>query len=154
MSRTPSGRVVGAGTAVPAPTAGRFPWRDWFGRCGRTRGQRGAVTAETVMVMPVLVAVMLGLTWLLLLAVTQVRVVDAAREAARSAARGETEQVSRTRARQVAPGGARIVIRRTTDLVTVIVGVDLTGPGGLVDFLPPVSVTSTAVAATEPGGPA
>ena len=45
----------------------------------RTRGERGAVTAEAAVVIPVLVA----------LATTQVRVVDSAREAARLAARGD-----------------------------------------------------------------
>ena len=41
------------------------------------------------MVLPVLVALTLGLAWVLSLAATQVRVVDAARETARAAARDD-----------------------------------------------------------------
>ncbi len=68
-------------TCVPAvaptcPASGPAP--DGHGQQGRT------VTAETVMVLPLLVAVALGLAWLVSLGATQVRVVDAAREVARS----------------------------------------------------------------------
>ena len=46
------------------------------------RGERGAATAELVAVLPVLVALVLAMVWLLSLGVAQVRTVDAAREAA------------------------------------------------------------------------
>ena len=83
--------------------------------CARTsaarRSERGAVTAETVMVLPVLVALTLGLTWLLSLAATQVRVVDAARETARAAARDDGAGAAEALGRRVAPDGARISVR-------------------------------------------
>ena len=71
---------------------------------GRHRAtEAGAVTAEAAVVIPLLLAVTLGLVWLVALAATQVRVVDAAREVARSAARGESDPVAVARGRQVAP---------------------------------------------------
>ncbi len=117
----------------------------------RSRGQRGAVTAEAMVVLPVLVAVCLGLVWLLGLAVAQVRVVDGAREAARAAARGEQESQARAAAVRVAPGGASVRLRRGGGMVTAVVSAEVSGPGGLFRMLPGVTVSSTAVAAEEPG---
>ncbi len=114
---------------------------------GRT--EAGAVTAETVMVLPLLVAVTLGLVWLLGLAGTHVRVVDAAREVARAAARDDPATVARARGRRVAPEGARITVRRSGDDVVVDVVAQVPAPLGLLGFLPPVRVAAQAVAASE-----
>ena len=116
----------------------------------RARTQRGAATAETMVVLPVVVAVALGLVWVVALGVAQVRVVDGAREAARVAARGESAAAAATAARRVAPEGARVRLRRTDDLVTVDVAVGVAGPGGLFAMLPEVTVTSSANAVVEP----
>lgn len=116
------------------------------------RGQRGAVTAEAAVVLPVLVAVTLGLVWLIGVAVAQVRVVDAARETARAAARGETDAVAGAAGRAVAPGSAVVVIRRDGDVVRVETTAEVKGPGGLFRFLPGVAVRSRAVARVEPEG--
>ena len=53
------------------------------------RDERGAATAELVMVIPLLVAVTIGLVWLLSVGAAQIQVVDAARETARAVARGD-----------------------------------------------------------------
>ena len=53
------------------------------------RSERGAVTAELAMGLPLLVAVTIGLVWLLSVGAAQVRTVDAARETARAVARGD-----------------------------------------------------------------
>jgi TadE-like protein len=116
----------------------------------RRRGQRGAVTAEAAVVIPLLLAVAMALVWLVALAATQVRVVDAAREAARAAARGETDVAAVGLGRQVAPEGARFEVSRGGGAVTVRVVADVRGPGGLLAFLPSVPVRSEAVAAEEP----
>src|SRR5687768_2799521 len=113
-------------------------------------GERGAVTAEAAVVIPLLLAVALGLVWLVALASTQVRVVDAARETARAAARGEDDATAVDRGSQVAPAGAAFEVSRSGDEVVVRVVAEVQGPGGLLSFLPPVSVGSEAVAATEP----
>ena len=118
---------------------------------GRTAAgrERGAVTAEAAMVLPLLVAATLGLVWLLALATTQVRVTDAAREVARAAARDESPGTARALGARVAPAGARIDVGGGASTVEVSVEADVTGPGGLFRFLPAVTVAAEAVAARE-----
>ncbi len=118
------------------------------GRAAADR-ERGAVTAEAAMVLPVLVATTLGLVWLLALAATQVRVTDAAREVARAAARDESTGSARALGERVAPVGARIAVRGGGSTVRVRVEADVTGPGGLFRFVPAVTVDAEAVAARE-----
>lgn len=114
------------------------------------RSDRGSVTAETVMVLPLLVAITLGLAWLLSLAATQVRVVDAAREVARAVARDEGRSSALALGRRVAPDGSRIEVRGTEDTVVVRVRAQVHGALGLFAFLPAVDVHADAVAAKEP----
>jgi hypothetical protein len=116
-----------------------------------TRGERGAVTAEAAVVLPVLVLFALGLSWLVALGGTQVRALDAARETARAAARGEELATSLGLGRQVAPAGARISIRDDGGTVVATVDAPVRGPGGLFTFLPTYHARATAVAAQEPG---
>ena len=129
------------------------------GTCGRPSapmvtgvrsGERGAVSAEAAVVIPLLVALTLGLVWLVALAVTQVRVVDAARETARASARGESDADAVAQGRRVAPNGATVRVAHADGQVVAEVAVEVDGPGGLFGFLPAVPVTSTAVAAEEP----
>lgn len=125
-------------------------------RCGaerRRRGDDGAVTAETAMVLPLLVAVTVGLVWLLSLGVAQVRTVDAARETARALARDEPSTVAVGLGRQVAPEGARIEVTEAGGTVTVRVTSEVRGPGGLFDFVPSVTVDAQAVALAEEVSP-
>jgi Flp pilus assembly protein TadG len=117
---------------------------------GIGRSDRGSVTAETVMVLPLLVAITLGLAWLLSLAATQVRVVDAAREVARAVARDEGRSSALALGRRVAPDGSRIEVRGTEDTVVVRVRAQVRGALGLFAFLPAVDVHADAVAAKEP----
>jgi Flp pilus assembly protein TadG len=116
----------------------------------RRRGQRGAVTAELALGLPLLLAVTLGLVWLLVVGVAQVRVVDAAREAARAAARGEPTGAAVSLALRVAPSGAQVAVTSAGDDVRVVVSAEVDGPGGLFAFLPGVQVVGEAVAAREP----
>jgi Flp pilus assembly protein TadG len=111
--------------------------------------QRGAVTAELAMAVPLLLAVTLGLVWLLALATAQVRMVDATREAARAAARGDSTAEALDRGRQVAPAGAAITVTTLDDRVVVSGSVTVDGVGGLFDAWPSVEVTAEAVAARE-----
>lgn len=101
------------------------------------------------MVLPLLVAVALGLVWLLSLAGTHVRVVDAAREVARAAARDESTAAAVALGRRVAPPGARITVHRAGDELVVDVVAAVRAPGGLLGFLPPVRVDAQAVAMRE-----
>jgi hypothetical protein len=103
------------------------------------------------MVLPVLVAVTVGLAWLLALTATQVRVIDAARETARAAARGDSRSSAIDLGRRVAPAGSRFLVEEVGDTVVVTVRAEVRGPRGLFEFLPGVQVDAEAVAAQEPG---
>ncbi len=108
------------------------------------------MTAEAAVVIPVLLSLALASTWFVALAATKVRVVDAAREVARVAARGESEEQAVIHGRRVAPDGTRFSVRRAGGQVVVEASVGVHGPGGLLAFLPPLTVESEAVAAAEP----
>ena len=101
------------------------------------------------MVLPLMVAVAVGLAWLIALAGTQVRVVDAAREVARATARDEGAGTAVSLGRRVAPRGSTIAVHQREDVVVVRVRSAVRGPGGLFGFLPLVQVHAEAVAARE-----
>jgi len=115
----------------------------------RAPGPRGAATAELALAMPLLLAVTVGLVWLLSVGAAQVRIVDAARETARAAARGDAEGVAVARGLAVAPDGSRITLGSDGDRVTVTATGEVTGPAGLFRFVPGVHLHATAVAAVE-----
>jgi len=112
---------------------------------------RGAATAELVMVLPALVAVTLGLVWLLAVGAAQVRTVDAARETARALARGDDRSVAIALGVRVGPHGTRVSVRSTGDQVVATAQARVGGPGGLFRFLPGVTVHARAVAVDEAG---
>ena len=116
----------------------------------RSRGDAGAATAELAMALPLLLAVTVGLVWLLSVAAAQVRVVDAARESARAAARGDSSGAAVARGLEVAPPGSRITVSSRGDRVRAAAEGTVSGPGGLFAFLPGVTVRAEAVAAAEP----
>jgi len=115
------------------------------------RTEHGAVTAEAAVVLPVLVLFALGLAWLVALGATQVRLLDAARETARAAARGDDPVTSVGLGRRVATDGARISVRDEGDTIEVTVVAAVRGPGGIFAFLPTYDARASAVAAKEPG---
>lgn len=115
----------------------------------RQRDQRGAVTAETAVVLPLLAALALGLAWLVSLGISQARAVDAAREVARVVARGDTNGEAVSWGHRIAPDGARFRIRQGRDTVVVTVTAEVRGPGGILGFLPGFPIRAEAVAATE-----
>jgi hypothetical protein len=116
-----------------------------------SRRERGAATAELALTLPLLVAVTLGLVWLLSVGAAQVRIVDAARESARAAARGDSPDVAVARGLQVAPAGSRVSLSDAGGgrVRAEAVG-EVAGPGGLFGFLPAVTVHAEAVAVAEP----
>jgi len=110
----------------------------------RRRADAGMVTVETAIALCALVAV-LGLALAGIVAVTdQLRCTDAAREAARLAARGEPDQ-GRAAAERIAPKGASIAIQIDGDTIAVEVSA---APVGL---LPGLTLTGQAYAVAEPG---
>lgn len=111
--------------------------------------ERGAVTAELALALPTLVAVTIGLVWLLSVGVAQVRTVDAARETARAVARGDDPGSAIAVGERVAPAGVRIRVEASDDRVVVRASGRVAGPGGLLDFLPGADVSAEAVALAE-----
>lgn len=125
----PSDRRAGAEPRTSAggpPPAGVRADPGPGGGCGPApagRDERGYVTAETAMIIPVLIVLAGLLIWGVAAVVAQIECVDAARAGARAAARSEqTSEVLRV-AREAAPAGARVGVGRAGDLVTVRVTV-------------------------------
>ena len=117
----------------------------------RRRDARGAVTAELALVLPLLVAVTIGLVWLLAVGADQLRAVDAARETARALARGDAPEVAVAVGEQVAPDGAIVRVSRSDGRVHVTVTGEVDGPGGLFRSLPPAQLHAEAFAVVEEG---
>ncbi|GAB2623657.1 hypothetical protein GCM10027270_07990 [Nocardioides ginkgobilobae] len=102
------------------------------------------------MVLPMLLAVTAGLLWLLVVGLGQMRVTDAAREAARALARGEDPGAASALAARIGPSGSRVSVEQASGLVTVTVSAGLEGPGGLLAALPGADLEASATAALEP----
>jgi hypothetical protein len=115
------------------------------------RSERGIVTAETAMALPVLLALTLALVWLLSLGLTQVLVLDASREAARSLARGDPVASALAAGRRVAPAGSDFAIHQEDTWVEVEVTAPAGRPSGLLGFLPSVRLIGRSVAQVEEG---
>ncbi|MGY1820660.1 TadE family type IV pilus minor pilin [Geodermatophilus sp. SYSU D00079] len=113
------------------------------------RREAGMVTAETAVVLPVLLLVLAGAVAAVTVVGAQLRCVDAAREGARAAARGEDAAVVVALAARAAPDGARATIAQDGPAVAVTVAAQV-APLGPVPFR--VRVAATAVAQREPDG--
>lgn len=111
-------------------------------------GERGAVTAELALGLPLVLAVTVAMVWLLAVASAQIQISDAAREAARSVARGDDESSARSVAQRVAPD-AHLAIEVEGGQVVVTASATVEGPEGLFDFMPGVTITSRSVALME-----
>ncbi|MFG2943845.1 TadE family type IV pilus minor pilin [Streptomyces adustus] len=89
-------------------------------RCERG-ADRGFVTAESAVVLPVLVLFALALVWGLLVAAVRIQCVDAARTGARAAARQDPPDAVLEVTRAAAPSGAEVTVGRSGDQVRVVV---------------------------------
>jgi Flp pilus assembly protein TadG len=105
------------------------------------------VTAETAVVLPVLLVVLAAAIWVLAAVGAQLRCVDAARLGARAAARGDSASSVHAVTARLAPAGAEISVVRDGDEVTVLVRVVVRPFGATLARLPgtPVAARSTAV---------
>lgn len=112
-------------------------------KCPRIRDDRGGVTVEAAFAVASLLAVAMLCAVGIIAVIAQVRCIDAAREAARLAARGD-EQAAVGVARQIGPGGAQVDLRRDGDRVVARVSAAM-------PMLPGLALAAEAVAAIEPG---
>ncbi len=114
------------------------------------RQEQGAVTAETAAALPLIVVFTLSMAWLISIGITQVRVLDAARETARAAARSESPDAALSLGRRVAPAGSRIHVAEKGDTIVVRVSSPVGGPAALFGRWSHFQVQAEAVAALEP----
>lgn len=103
------------------------------------------VTAELAAALPVLVLVLAVAVSAVSVSAARIRAMDAAREAARAAARGDAGRAL-TLARAVAPD-VQITIARSGDQIVATASIH---QHLLASWLPAVTVTARAVAAVEP----
>ncbi|MEW9554726.1 TadE family type IV pilus minor pilin [Nonomuraea sp. NPDC050783] len=109
---------------------------------------RGSVTAETAAVLPALMVVLAAALWAVQAVAVQLECVDAARAAARAAARGEPLAAIRDIARTATNPHAQVDITRDTETTTVQIAVHVRPAWG--SSLPAVRVSAAATANTEP----
>ena len=121
---------------------------------GGLRRQAGSVTAELVVALPALVLTLSAVLWGVGAGAAQLRCLDAAREGARTAARGEPTAEVIAAVRRAAPEGAAVRISRSGDLVQVSVSAAVKPLGGLARRAPALHVSGTATAAAELPAPA
>lgn len=113
----------------------------------RRWGDRGMVTAEIAVALPAVVVLLGGLIALVVAVGAQMRCIDAAREGARAAARGDPAGQVIAVATRAAPAGAQVSVAIDGEYATVTVTAATTPLGGL---LGPVAVSATASSRIEP----
>jgi len=113
------------------PAAGPAPRGAW-------RRDRGYATAEAALVLPVLLIVVALAAWVLVCVNGQLRCVDAARTAARIAARGDSLASAEAAGRAVAPAGVEVVVTAEVQPFGAAIGV-----------LPPVPVQARTAGERE-----
>ena len=113
------------------------------------RKDRGMVTAEMMTIAPFGVALAFLLLWVVSLGVTQVRLADASREAARMVARGESGADAEAAARRHAPGQVSIDVETRDGTVAVTVRTRSRLPIPFFSDVGARSMSSTSVAADE-----
>lgn len=139
------------GTGPARPTTHRVPRRRLRpAQAARyRRGDGGMVTAETAILLPALAVVLAGLLWVLAAVVGQVRCLDAAREAARLAGRGDSTAAASSVARRLAPPGATVSIARHGGQVVATVRARQAPFGGWAARLGSMSLRASATATDE-----
>lgn len=106
--------------------------------------ERGMVTAELAMTLPVVIAVLFLVLSFGLALVTQLRVADAAREAARGYAMEMAEDDVRSIVADRAGAEASIEMESSGDVITVTVTAPVGGPWSLLDLTAESSMTAFA----------
>lgn len=111
--------------------------------------EKGMVTAELMTIAPLGVAFGFLLLWIVSLGLTQVRIADASREAARIVARGESVAAARSLASEYSPHGARVRVAEDGGTVKVTVRVKSRMPLPFFSGIGSRTMESTSVAMRE-----
>jgi Flp pilus assembly protein TadG len=115
-----------------------------------TRTQRGAVTAEVAIALPVLLTLLFLGIWLIGVVTANIRCIDAARDVARAVARGESAETAQEIGRRTAPDNATITVTRTNSDIHVTVTATPEGNASLLAALPATPITAEATLQSEP----
>lgn len=115
----------------------------------RRRSDDGYVTAEAAVVLPALVVLLGACLWAIAVAGAQVRCVDAARDAARAAARGEPDSAVAAAAKEAGPPGCDVEVTHEGDHVVVTVRARVGPATGALAAIPAPIAQATAVAESE-----
>lgn len=116
---------------------------------GARGAEAGSVTAETAVLLPGLVVVLVLLLWAVQAVVGQLRCIDAARLGARAAARGDQPASVVALARRAAPSGAVVTVTPGDAFVVVTVRAHVRALP-VSGAVPHVAVVATASAPREP----
>jgi hypothetical protein len=122
--------------------------RHQTGHPGRQPSQGGFVTAETALVLPTLLSLGFALAFVIAAAADRIRCTDAAWEAARGLARGESPAAAAEAVQRLAPLGASMSVQNASGHVSVVVFATLRFGNVM---LPVLHVDGHAQIACEPG---
>jgi len=109
----------------------------------------GYVTAETAIVLPVLALLLAVALWSIAVAGAQLRCVDAARDGARAAARGEADTAVVAAAQAAAPPGADVMVSHAGARIIVVVRARVGPASGALSAIPAPVAAATAIAESE-----
>jgi Flp pilus assembly protein TadG len=110
---------------------------------------RGAVTAELAITLPVLLSLLLLGIWSIGLVVLNIQCIDAARDVARAVARGEPPDQANAIGQRAAPGSAITITREGPDIHVTVTTKPTRNPP-LLSALGPTHLTATATVQSEP----
>ncbi|MBD3780767.1 MAG: pilus assembly protein [Micrococcales bacterium] len=117
------------------------------GPARRATAERGSVTAEFAVLLPVVVLLLGGVVAVTSTAATHLRCADAARAAARAAALGQSDGEVAAVARRVAGPGAVVAVRHDGGWVEVVVE---SGVGPALPLVGGLAVRGAATSRAEP----
>jgi Flp pilus assembly protein TadG len=127
----------------PATPDGQIP------KARAKRSQRGAVTAELAITLPVLLSLLLLGIWSIGLVILNIQCIDAARDVARAVARGDSPDQAKAIGHRTLPTATITITREATDIhVTVATKPTHTPP--LLGPLTPNQLTAQASVQPEP----
>jgi len=108
------------------------------------RSQRGAITAELAIALPVLLALLLLGVWSIGLVILNIQCIDAARDVARAAARGDPFDEARAIGHRTAPNATITITRTGQDIHVTVTAVPTHSPPLLTHLLPtPITAEAT-----------
>jgi hypothetical protein len=111
--------------------------------------ERGAVTAELAITLPVLLSLLLLGIWSIGLVILNIQCIDAARDVARAVARGEPPDQAKAIGHRTVPTGTITISREGPDIHVTVTATPTHNPP-LLSALAPAHLTAHATLQSEP----